>query len=127
MLRCTILLLAATLAVPGAAQIPRRARPVTADRPSPPAISGLRKPLGMTDQELVQGTLHDLPGSVVVVEDEAFHLVPRQEVRLAVVRILEPPYGSIGGMPLAPWMDGPTVVSGGNTISKVYCLGWGYR
>lgn len=125
--KLSMILIAAALAVPGASQPPRKTGAVTVAVPPPPGIKGLKKPMGLTDQALMQATLRDLPGSVVVVEDEAFHLVPSQEVRIGAIRILEPAYGSISGMPLAPWMDGPATVSGGNTIAQVYCLGWGYR
>lgn len=120
------LLLAAALAGTVFAQVPRKGHP--APLPSPPAVKGLRSPLGLTERELIQTAIKDMPGgAVVVVEDEAFHLVPRQVVRFEGVRILEPAYTTVSGIPLAPWMDGPFVVSGGNTIAQVYCLGWGYR
>jgi len=110
------------------AKAPLKARdPVPASQPAPPRIKGLKDPLGVTDLALIQATLRDLPDSVVVVEAEGFSLLPTQQVRLDMFRLLDGSLAPGSGLPLAPWADGPALVSGGNRIAQVFPLGWGYR
>ena len=52
---------------------------------------------------------------------------PNQQIRVDSFRRIEAPFPSVMGLPLAPWADGPFVVSEGNTIGQRVPLGWGYR
>lgn len=104
-------------------QVPK-ARPSKSARtgPAPARIKGLRRPMPITDQELVQASLRDLRnGSVVVVEDMAPGPLPFGAGKTGFFRLSNP-----FKLSLPPQMDPSKVISGGNTIGEVYPLGWGY-
>lgn len=79
----------------------------------------------------VKALLRDLPGAVVVVEDEA--PAPVGQARASVdflrgrLRLIaagaQVPFTATPGMPV--WMDPTVVRSGGNTVHKVFALGGG--
>ena len=56
-----------------------------------------------------------------------FSLLPTQQVLLDMFRLLDGSLAPGSGLPLAPWADGPALVSGGNRIAQIFPLGWGYR
>ena len=108
-------------------ELPKKREPASPRALAPPKIEGLKRPIGFTERDLIQATIQEMPGGTVVVEDEAFSVRPTQSVRFNLVRILDPSYTSVSGVPLAPWMDGPFTISGGNTIAQVFPIGWGYH
>lgn len=78
----------------------------------------------------VRAILHELPGAVVVVEDEALHLIPLQPQRKILGGRLR---FSASGLPsplaLSPpipeWMDPSVIRSGGNVVHRNYSFGGG--
>jgi len=121
------LLLAATLCAPAFSQEGQaRSRTRTSPRPAAQRILGLHPLTGPTEPELVHAVLKDLPGQVVLVEEDAQPQEPWPVVRYGFIRIgnTRPILGQY--LTTAPWMETRAVVSGGNTVASFYPIGWGY-
>ena len=91
--------------------------------PSLPPAKGL-DPL-MT-RAFFQPRLRNGASAVVIVEDFAPAPMPSKVLKRRVFRLLVPPADPALALPDSAWMTGSRVVSGGNTVSEIYPLGWGY-
>lgn len=76
----------------------------------------------------IKAVLRDLPGAVVVVEDEALRLpsMPTQKVFLGgrlkySASSLPSPLAL--SPPIPPWMDTSVIRSGGNVVHRIYTFG----
>lgn len=79
-----------------------------------------------------RAALREMPGAVVVVEDEAMAfstLLPPSsklgKVNLRFHHGLDRPVMANPTLPLPVWMDPTVTVSGGNIVNRVYPLGGG--
>ncbi len=80
----------------------------------------------------MRAALRDMPGAVVVVEEDGPGQMPKQAVahlslggrfRLAMRKEL-PVFPATPPMPR--WMDPNVTMSGGNVVNQLFPIGWGY-
>jgi len=104
--------------------------PPPAPGPQIPLVRSLPKasPVPGWGSGEISAYLRDLPGAVVVVEEEAFGLSPLPSLRsILVLRMkllaagLPSPLSLSSG--IAVWADPSVIRSGGNAVHKVYSFG----
>ena len=78
----------------------------------------------------IEAFTHDLPGAVVVVEDEELHLNALPSLRTFLktrMRLMRAglPYPPIFQVPIPEWVDPNVIRSGGNVVHRIYPIGGG--
>jgi hypothetical protein len=81
-------------------------------------------------KDYVNWSLKEMGQAVVVVEGEYALPLPKVPVGIRIfdvnLSIFKPRLPLATEIPMAPWMDTNTVMSGGNVVQKSYPIGWGY-
>jgi len=100
--------------------------------PPAPAIRGIAPAsLGFSLDRVTRNALREIPGAVVVIEDEAPAFLNKLPANLRFSALNLRVFGGRdqpifpGTPPMPVWMDPSITVSGGNVVHRVFTLGGG--